>query len=147
MNAGIMTRVRCRLVSIAAGLLSVLVAHGSAASKPPEATSTPSPAASSHRALIDRYCVGCHNDRLKTGGLSLSAIDMVNVANGARTWEKVVRKLRVGLMPPAGAPRPDQGSADAFAGWLEGELDRAARSRPNPGRPETFHRLNRAEYR
>ena len=62
------------------------------------------------------------------------------------SWEKVVLKLRAGLMPPAGMPRPDRATHDGFAGWLEGELDRASAARPNPGRTEPFHRLNRAEY-
>ena len=102
--------------------------------------------ASPQRALLDRYCVGCHNERLKTAGLTLDALDVGRVGDGADSWEKVVRKVRMGMMPPAGRPRPDNAAMEAFAAWLEKELDRAAAARPNPGRSETFHRLNRAEY-
>jgi len=104
------------------------------------------PTASPQRALLDRYCVGCHNERLKTAGLTLDALDVGRIGDGAEAWEKVVRKVRMGMMPPAGRPRPDNTAMDALAAWLENELDRAAAARPNPGRPETFHRLNRAEY-
>lgn len=102
---------------------------------------------STPRTVLDRYCVSCHNDRLKTGGLTLAALDTANVASHAQTWEKVVRKLRAGLMPPAGAPRPDEATTEGLAAWFETELDRVAATRPDPGRTETFHRLNRAEYR
>lgn len=101
------------------------------------------------RALLDRYCVTCHNPRTRAGGLALDELDLTNVAGNpetAETWEKVVRKLRARVMPPAGRPRPDQPAHDAFVAWLEGELDHAATTHPNPGRTETFHRLNRAEY-
>ena len=99
------------------------------------------------RATIDRYCVTCHNDRLKTGGLALDKLDIANVPAHADTWEKVIRKLRTGAMPPAGSRRPDAGTVQTLASWLESEIDRAAVARPNPGRTETIHRLNRAEYR
>jgi mono/diheme cytochrome c family protein len=96
-----------------------------------------------HKATIDQYCVTCHNQRLKTGGLSLDTLDMTNVRAGAETWENVVRKLRVGAMPPLGARRPDAKTADSLIAWLEGELDRT--STRSPGRP-VLRRLNRAEY-
>jgi mono/diheme cytochrome c family protein len=98
-----------------------------------------------HRALLDKYCVTCHNDRAKTAGLSLAKMDLANVEEGAEVWEKVIRKLRTGAMPPAGAPRPQNTSASALATYLETSLDSAAAAKPNPGRP-TIHRLNRAEY-
>jgi len=89
-----------------------------------------------------RYCVGCHSDKLKTGGLSL--------ANAAtlepETLEKVLHKLRAGEMPPAGMPKPDAATVTALTAWLETELDRNALAHPNPGAP-AVHRLNRAEYR
>ena len=110
------------------------------------ASASNAPAVSPQRALLDRYCVGCHNERLKTAGLTLDALDVGQVGDGADAWEKVVRKLRMGMMPPAGRPRPDNTAMEALAAWLEKELDRAAAATPNPGRPETFHRLNRAEY-
>jgi mono/diheme cytochrome c family protein len=104
-------------------------------------------APASQRALLDRYCVTCHNARLKTGNLALDAFDVSQVGEHPEVWEKVVRKLRGGLMPPAGRPRPDQATQDALVAWLSHELDAAAAAHPNPGRTETFHRLNRAEYR
>lgn len=97
------------------------------------------------RALLDQYCVSCHNDRLKTAGLSLEKVDVSDARGNAETLEKVVRKLRSGQMPPTGRPRPDEVTADAFAGSLESALDRAAVQWPNAGRVAS-HRLNRAEY-
>jgi len=98
------------------------------------------------RALLDRYCVRCHNQTLKTAGLSLDSMDLAQVAEHADTWEKVIKKLRMGAMPPAGMPRPDRVSADAFAALLETTIDTAAAVNPNPGRAVGAHRLNRAEY-
>ena len=100
---------------------------------------------SGHRALLNRYCFGCHNQRLKTAGLALDTLDLGNVAGESVVWEKVVWKLRGGIMPPVGRPRPDHQAIDEFASFLEGELDRAAGAQPNPGRVPV-HRLNRAEY-
>ncbi len=96
-------------------------------------------------AIIDKYCVTCHNEKAQTGGLSLEHADLTDIPKGAETWEKVIRKLRVGMMPPQGMPRPDKPAMDAFAGSLETSLDRAAAAKPNPGRV-AMHRLNRAEY-
>ena len=102
------------------------------------------------KALLDRYCLTCHTQRLKERGtvpIALDSLDLTQVGANAATWEKVVVKMRAGLMPPAGAPRPDKAAHDAFASWLEAELDGNAAAHPNPGRTEPFHRLNRAEYR
>jgi hypothetical protein len=99
---------------------------------------------------MDRYCLTCHTQRLKERGtvpIALDSLDLARVGADAATWEKVVVKMRAGLMPPAGSPRPDKAAHDAFASWLESELDRNGAARPNPGRTEPFHRLNRAEYR
>ena len=104
--------------------------------------SAQSPAAA-HQATVQRYCVSCHNQRLKTGGLALDTLDITNVRSNAETWEQVVRKLRVGAMPPHGARRPDQRTTEGLIAWLEGELDRT--TPPSPGRP-VLRRLNRAEY-
>ena len=118
--------------------------------------------AAAHRELLDRYCVTCHNERLVAGrggapsplvsqlraiGLTLDTLDLAAVGERPDAWENVVRKLRGGMMPPAGRPRPDEAAALEFAAWLEGELDRAAAARPDPGRTAPLHRLNRAEYR
>jgi hypothetical protein len=97
------------------------------------------------RALLNKYCVTCHNDRAKTGGLTLETIDPANAPPNAETWEKVIRKLRVGAMPPAGLPKPTQSDVSAFLTSLETSLDRAYTANPNPGRA-TLHRLNRTEY-
>jgi uncharacterized protein DUF1592/uncharacterized protein DUF1588/uncharacterized protein DUF1587/uncharacterized protein DUF1585/uncharacterized protein DUF1595 len=88
------------------------------------------------------YCETCHNDRLKTGGLSLQGL---TIDGNAETWEKVIRKVRAGMMPPAGAKRPERAALDAFAGSIETTIDRAAAGTPNPGRAP-LHRMNRVEY-
>ena len=97
------------------------------------------------RELFDRYCVTCHNERLRTAGLLLDRLDVSRVHANAETLEKVVRKLRSGQMPPAGRPRPDAEAIDAFAGALEAALDHAAAAHPDPGRVAS-RRLNRLEY-
>ncbi len=117
---------------------------------------------SPQRALVDRYCVTCHNgdfvrgtdeprsllvSQLRAVGLALDDVDVNNVAEHPEVWEKVVRKLRVGAMPPQPRPRPDKETYDGFRAWLEDELDRAAEANPNPGRTQAFHRLNQTEYR
>jgi mono/diheme cytochrome c family protein len=104
------------------------------------------PALSPRRALLDRYCVGCHNEKLRSGGLALDTADVTKVAERSDIWEHVIYKLRAGMMPPVGRPRPDQPQVETFLAYLETELDTFSRSHPNPGRTETFHRLNRAEY-
>jgi hypothetical protein len=95
--------------------------------------------------MVARYCAGCHNQRLKTGGLALDQLDPSKAPRDAEIWEKVIRKLRGNLMPPAGLPRPDAAARSAFVEYLETALDRAAEARPNPGQP-LLHRMNRAEY-
>ena len=114
-----------------------------AASQSPSGTA--SPASSPHRALLNRYCITCHNEKLRTADIMLDQADVEDVSKDAQVWEKVVRKLRAGQMPPVGMPRPDQAAYNSFATYLETELDRVAAAKPNPGRP-TIHRLNRAEY-
>ena len=95
--------------------------------------------------LLDQYCVTCHNERLTTGGLALDTLQKAGIEANAETWEKVVRKVRAGLMPPAGAKRPDRGSLDALATSIEGTIDHFAANNPNPGRAP-LHRMNRVEY-
>jgi cytochrome c5 len=115
----------------------------------PQQPSGPAPAATlspaAGRALLDRYCITCHNQKLKTAGLILDKVDVDHIGDGAEVWEKVVRKIHGGTMPPLGMPRPDQATLDGFASSLEISLDRVAISRPEPGRAG-MHRLNRAEY-
>ncbi|PCI75600.1 MAG: hypothetical protein COB20_12440 [SAR86 cluster bacterium] len=118
--------------------------------------------ATDYRNLINQYCVTCHNEtivnsidepgdalssQLRAVGLTLDSLDLGSISTDAQHWEKVVRKLRAGLMPPAGMPRPDETTLDGFRIWLENKLDGAAAVQPNPGRTATFHRLNRIEYR
>jgi hypothetical protein len=95
--------------------------------------------------MVTQYCVTCHNDRAKTGNLSLDHVDLSNVSADAEMWEKVVRKLRTGAMPPQGVRRPEPAVYASLIASLEGALDRAVAAQPNPGRP-LLHRLNRAEY-
>jgi mono/diheme cytochrome c family protein len=100
---------------------------------------------SPQRALLNQYCVTCHNERLRTAGILLDKADVSNVTVHSDLWEKVVHKIRTGEMPPAGLPRPDRATFDGFASWLETSLDRAAANNPNPGRIP-LHRLSRTEY-
>ncbi len=113
----------------------------------PSAPSGATLAPDAERALVDKYCVTCHNARLKTGGLVLDkdTVDLTRVADRADVWEKVVRKLHGRMMPPQGMPRPDEATIDAFASSLEAAIDRVALTKPNPGR-SPLHRLNRSEY-
>jgi mono/diheme cytochrome c family protein len=97
------------------------------------------------KALLDQYCVTCHSEKARTGGLSLEGANLADVPRGAETWEKVIRKLRVGAMPPQGMPRPDKTALDGLASYFETALDRGYSAKPNPGRA-TMHRLNRTEY-
>ena len=128
----------------------------------PSAEAVAASDSASHRALLDRYCVTCHNEGMVNGrgraasplvgqlravGLTLDTLDLAEVGSHADAWEKVVRKLRGGVMPPAGRPRPDAAELEAFLTWLEGELDGAWAETRDPGRTATFHRLNRTEYR
>src|SRR5688572_15036092 len=100
---------------------------------------------SSQKALLTEYCVTCHSDTAKTGGLSLEQPDIDRPETNTDVWEKVIRKLRAGLMPPTGARRPDQATYEAFRHNLEDAIDRAAKANPNPG-ATPLHRMNRAEY-
>ena len=96
-------------------------------------------------AVAAKYCVTCHSNQLKTGGLSLQALTDTSIAANAETWEKAIRKVRAGSMPPQGAPRPDKATLDSFATFLETSIDKVAATKANPGR-SPLHRLNRAEY-
>jgi hypothetical protein len=120
-----------------------------AAPSPPAAVaSRPAPSASAaegQRALLDKYCVSCHNDRVKTANLSLQGLDLAAIGDHAEVWEKVVRKLRAGVMPPPDLPRPALNEYEGLRDWLERELDRRAATRQNPG-AVVLHRLNRTEY-
>ena len=124
-------------LSVSLFLLAAMIAHGQTPVKP-----------GSPHAVIDQYCVGCHNDKLRSGGLSLATLEKTldgHIDQAAPQWEKVIVKLRAGMMPPAGMPRPDAAEIRKFIASLETSIDHAAAAHPNPGRP-SLHRLNRTEY-
>lgn len=128
---------RASVIGASLLLANLAVVSGQQAARPAD----PSP----ERAVVDKYCSGCHSDKAKAGGLSLEHVDLANVGAHADVLEKVVRKLRSRQMPPDGMPRPDPATLEAFTASLETALDRAAAAAPNPGRVSA-HRLNRAEY-
>jgi mono/diheme cytochrome c family protein len=142
-----------RLTFATLGLLCLSL--GLAASgKPAQKSGTIQPAVShdaapfaddAQTAVVKQYCSTCHNDKMKAGGLSLAGFDAAAVASHGETAEKMIRKLRAGMMPPAGVKRPDEATLAALAAALEGKMDAMAASNPNPGR-RPFQRLNRAEY-
>src|SRR4051812_26152213 len=117
---------------------------GSGSSRTVSAQTAPAQS-SDPAAFVNQYCVTCHNQRLKTAGLTLDTMDIAHVAANAETWEKVVRKIKTGMMPPSGVPRPARAVLDAFASDLEVQLDRAAVPGANLATP-ALHRLNRHEY-
>ena len=106
----------------------------------------PSLPAAAHRALVNRYCVSCHSDRLKAGGLALDTAGVQEVGQNPKVWENVLRKVRARQMPPMGMPRPDEATYEAAIASLETSLDAAAAAAPNPGRTATLRRLTRTEY-
>ena len=97
-------------------------------------------------AMFDKYCVSCHNQRLRTAGFAIDNLDSAHPATNPEAWEKVIAKLRAGSMPPPGRPRPDPATYRAVASALEHDIDRAWLAKPNPGRINAVHRLNRTEY-
>jgi mono/diheme cytochrome c family protein len=139
------------VVILMSAVASTATSSGTHAARGPQAiTDQPSTSRSglpaSPRALIAKYCVSCHNQKLRTAGLALDGADVDDPGTDAELWEKVIRKLRVGAMPPPGLPRPDPQTLQGLVSGLETAIDRAAATARNPGRTETFHRLNRAEY-
>jgi hypothetical protein len=98
------------------------------------------------QALVNQYCIGCHNSKTKAGNFTLDTILSSSPAKHAEAWEKVIRKLRVRFMPPIGLPRPDEKTYDALIASLSASLDGASAAYPDPGRTDTFRRLNRTEY-
>jgi hypothetical protein len=126
-------------IVIFGGLLFAFLAMGCAQTPASPFSST------SEHSLINQYCSGCHNDKLKSGGMTLTKLDVEYPGQSVELAEKVIRKLRVGLMPPPGMRRPDATTIQAFAAAIESGIDQAASAHPNPGRP-ALHRLNRTEY-
>src|SRR5262245_36110952 len=115
---------------------------GQAPTVPPPTTSL----AAEARAMLDTYCVTCHNQRLKTAGLMLDTADVTSPHANPEIWERVIARLRAGSMPPAGRPRPDDATYESIASWMEADIDRAWTTNPNPGRVSAVHRLNRTQY-
>jgi hypothetical protein len=131
------------------GGLACLVGHGALAltlAAQQRSAVEPTSAPAAHLALVDEYCVSCHNDSDKKGGLTLEPAVAHDVAQHPDVWEKVIRKLRARQMPPIGKSRPDDVTYDAVVASLEASLDRAARAHPDPGRTPTIRRLTRTEY-
>jgi mono/diheme cytochrome c family protein len=96
--------------------------------------------------VVRQYCVGCHNQRLKTAGLALDLFDAMRPNANPEVWEKAIRRLRMRTMPPDGMPRPDEVTYDELVAWFETEIDRASNANPSPGRITSIHRMNRTEY-
>ena len=126
---------------LVAALLTSVQISARQTTAPPVRSSVPAP-----RAVLDQYCIGCHNQRLRTGGLVLEGLDATQPHTNPDVWERVAAKLRAGSMPPPGRPRPDPASSLALASRLETEIDRAWTAKPNPGRTNAVHRLNRTQY-
>src|SRR5262245_52890340 len=135
-----------RYAFVAAACLLAVVSAGSRnlAAVPPSPQGTVQ-ASTSYKALVDQYCVTCHNQRSKTANVMFDTMDLSDLTKDAKIWERAVRKLRGGMMPPPGARQPERAAIEAFASWLEDSLDHAAATNPNPGFVPV-HRLNRAEY-
>jgi hypothetical protein len=139
---------------IAAGVMAVAgslgpgqaaTSHSQAPNSVSSPTATPRATVAAERALLDQYCVTCHNNRAKTANLSLEGLDLSTVGDHPELWEKVVRKLRAGVMPPPDVRRPSLAEYETLRDWLEAEIDHKAGAHPNPG-SVVLHRLNRAEY-
>ena len=123
-------------------IVAALSAQSPTQAKPASATAFASPV----KPIVDTYCITCHNQKSRTGGLSLEGVDAAHPSTNPELWERVIAKLRAGAMPPPGMPRPDAQAYDTASSWLEGEIDRAWLARPNPGRASAVQRLNRTEY-
>jgi cytochrome c5 len=137
--------VRIRVfATVSAAFLSVVLVSSGQTSAPSQAPAPAGAEAQTHRAVINRYCVTCHNERLNTGNLNLDKLDLTRLGANVELSEKIVRKLRAGMMPPSGSSRPDAATRDALIRWMEDELDRSAAQPHLP--PPGLHRMNRAEY-
>src|SRR5580700_10299342 len=124
--------------ALIAFMISLVPAYSQTTAKPV------SPLAAEH-ALVQKYCAGCHNDKVMAGGMTLTALDLSHPWQNSELAEKAIRKVRAGLMPPASLPRPGAAEMKVFAASLENSIDAWAKLHPNPGRP-ALHRLNRTEY-
>src|SRR5262245_27683992 len=136
-------------VLIAAGIAAFGVTLSAQTPTTPKATTAPKTTAAAAQTpapdLVKQYCAGCHSEKGKAGGLSLAGYDAAHADQQAETTERMIRKLRAGMMPPPGARRPDAATLTTFVSSLERTVDAAAALHPNPGR-RAFQRLSRAEY-
>jgi mono/diheme cytochrome c family protein len=144
-----MAGVRAAGIGVAVVWVGLLLTAATPAGQARTQASAPADDAARYAGVIKQYCANCHNGRATTSatasGVVFDSIDLNRVGTDAAMWERVVRKLRAGAMPPQGMPHPDAATQQALLGWLERRLDDAARP-VNPGRP-VIHRLNRTEYR
>src|SRR5262249_2725406 len=136
-----------RFLLIGAAALLFVSSMGAATQRPAAAPATPAaaPTTASRKAFLDQYCVTCHNVDDKVAGITFDTMDLSHVAKDGEVWEKAIKKLKGGMMPPPGAKQPGRVAALGFASWLETTLDAASLAAPNPG-SIALHRLNRAEY-
>jgi mono/diheme cytochrome c family protein len=141
-----MLMLACGSIALMATISATLSADQAPTPPSDQGVTSPATVTTPGGEVVGKYCVTCHNQRLKTANLALDNLDAADVSNSSDTWEKVVVKLRSRSMPPPGARRPDNATYERVAAWLEGELDRAAGAHVNPGRTAEFHRLNRTEY-
>ena len=133
------------LLLVGGGATTVIAAHTSVSDVAFSAVAQTDPEEA--REILDAFCVRCHNETRLNGGLALDVLDVENPSEAAERWEKVIRKLRTGTMPPGGVQRPEQAEYDLVASWLETGIDEAAASaEPDPGATNPVHRLNRLEY-
>lgn len=131
--------------ALAVFALAVPVSIQLHAASPTRQATNPPASLAAEQALLNRYCVTCHNQKLKTANVMFDTLDLAHVGKDAGVWEKAVRKLRGGMMPPLGMPRPDPATVKTLVTFLEDRLDQAAQASPDPG-TVSLHRLNRAEY-
>src|SRR5262245_46064259 len=141
---------RAKVLAITGLLLTITtlgrpMQQSGSAQRSSASTAAPPFTAAAQRALLDQYCVTCHNDKTRRANLSLEKLDLTTVADHAELWEKVIRKLRAGVMPPPGVRRPPLPEYEGLRDWLEAEIDRKTAGRANPG-SVILHRLNRTEY-
>src|SRR4026209_2394421 len=137
-------RPRCHRLVFAVALAGMALGYG-ASGWAADGAAAPSGVAAEKWALLDKYCSKCHNTQDWAGGVAFDTLTPETIPDDAETWEKAVRKLRGGLMPPAGNPRPDHQATQPLVSWMEANLDHAANTRAETGRV-ALHRLNRKEY-
>jgi hypothetical protein len=131
--------------ALSAVLITLIIRTATPSADAQQPATASAPAVSNEAAFLNQYCIGCHNQRAKIAGLALDTLDISRVGPGAETWEKVVKKIRTGMMPPSGARRPERATLDRFAGELESRLDKAVDANAALATP-ALHRLNRTEY-